>query len=1157
MRRIKRRMSKRNVFLMLALCFFCVTVCLVYLNPAYSRMEDSSDILQNGGLDPNYVSENKTLNPEWVEYKNATEEERLKYNRIPDVYLEDEDVVDLQSSYDQINTVYGATTSDSYYNLKDHNLTLPTRNQGASGLCWAFASLSSVEGQMLKSGMHSYNSPIRMSPRQLDYASTVAANITEGISPYASSYRTSLFYSGAYTTTPFSLMEAGVSPVVEDGNLWSWNSNTNKRSLNETINVANVDYYVTGYARYGSVTANTSRTGTDSWVKKIKQHILDYGEIAIGSIGPSATYGGACVYIDGSGNVLINKLGTCNSPAGDANSGHSMTIIGWNDNYTYSYCKGTSSTSSNTSGCSTVVSGKGAWILKNSWGNSTMYPYLAYSSQIDYTYGITSVEAKNWDINYDKTKARTFSQPASKTYEVTYKKDNTKQNLKKITWKTSYANDSFAVYVKDGNGSYQTVKTGITRNSAGLYSVSVSGISLLTDSFSIKIVSNGGAVDDINAFTSYASASSSVALNTIVPAEIMNYNSTFPIYTTARNIPVGAKISYTVIGDNGADYGSIITFSNLTNINGMVDSAVSISTGISTTGLTLRTYYNGVLYDTDYIKVSGENGLWEDGIGSADDPFMIYTTTDFKNIFKEEMYMSSHFKLANDLDFSGVSYDPTTAPTAFTGSLDGDGHAIYNLTVSTSTAGLFKEVYGGTVKNLNMNNCKFSNSSGSYSGAIAATSSYGTFTNIVIGPGCTFSGSFTYSGGIVGFGREVIIQNVANYGSVSNSNSVTESYTGGIIGYSEGSYLKQVFNMGNLTGNSTISGGVAGRLELTDGAEYNVIQYTYNRGSVSSSTYHGGLVGFDHASTVRYAYALTTKPSKTEYFGHIVGGSVGVTYYYVYYPKTDNTPSYADDGTSSVGAFYAKTESEMKTQATYGDFDFNNIWIMKDSYPAFKTFNVNFITSISANDVTVNKNKTKTINYTVSPADAVFKRVSYTSTKASIAKVSSEGVVTGVAEGSTTIKLTALDGSGKTKTINVKVTNLALDFGNLNVDEDNYYILKVNPNTRVSAITNEITTSGTVTVKNKAGTTLASSSLITSGSTVNITLSGTTYKYTVVVMGDTTGIGTVKMSSVMKVADYLFDKNVMKEAYYVKAADVTGDGKITMSDVMKLANSLF
>ena len=38
------------------------------------------------------------------------------------IYLEDEDVVDLQSSYDQINTVYGATTSDSYYNLKDHNV---------------------------------------------------------------------------------------------------------------------------------------------------------------------------------------------------------------------------------------------------------------------------------------------------------------------------------------------------------------------------------------------------------------------------------------------------------------------------------------------------------------------------------------------------------------------------------------------------------------------------------------------------------------------------------------------------------------------------------------------------------------------------------------------------------------------------------------------------------------------------------------------------------------------------------------------------------------------------------------------------------------------------------------------------------------------------
>ena len=1157
MRRIKRRMSKRNVFLMLALGFFCVTVCLVKLTPGYSMMEDSSDILKNGGLDPNYVSENKTLNPEWVEYKNASEEEKLKYNRIPDVYLEDEDVIDLQSSYDQINNVYGASVSDSRYSLKDHNLTLPTRNQGSSGLCWAFASLSSVESSMLKSGLHTYSNPIRMSPRQLDYGSTVAANITEGISPYASSYRTSLFYSGAYTTTPYSLMEAGVSPVVEDGTLWAWNTNTNKRSLNETINTNNVTYQVTGYARYGSANANTSRTGTDSWVKKVKQHILDYGEVAVGTIGPSATYGGACVYTDSSGNVLINKLGTCNAPAGDANSGHSMVIIGWDDNYSYSYCKTSNSTSSNTSGCSNVVTGKGAWILKNSWGSSTMYPYLAYSSYVDYTYGITSVQTKNWDINYDKTKVRTFTQPASKTYEVTYKKDTSKQNIKRITWKSTYANDSYTIYVKDGSGSYQTVKSGYSKSYAGLYSVDVSGISVSGESFSVKIVTNGGSVEDINVFNSYATSSSSITLNTVVPSEIMNYNSSFSIYTTARNLPVGAKISYTVVGDNGADYGSIITFSNLYNVNGMIDSAVSISSGISTTGLTLKTYYNGVLYDTDYIKVSGENGLWEDGIGSANDPFMIYDAQDFVNIIKDEIYMSSYFKLANDIDFSGVSYDPTSAPTAFSGTLDGDGHAIYNLKVTTATAGLFKEVYGGTVKNLNMNKCSFSNSSGSYSGAIAATSSYGTFSNIVIGPDCTFSGSFRYSGGIVGFGRETIIQNAANYADMSNSYSTLENYTGGIIGYSEGSYLKQVFNMGDITGNDSIIGGIAGRLELTDEYDYNVIQLTYNHGSVTSTNYHGGVIGFDHASTMKYAYVLTTKSSKTEKFGHIVGGSVGVTYYYIYYPSSSNTPSYADDGTSAVAAFYAKSEADMKKQASYDTFDFTNSWKMEDNYPRFKTFDVNFITSITATDVTVNKGKTKVINYSVSPADAVFKKVSFTSSKTSVATVTSDGTVKGVAEGTTTIKLTAMDGSGKTKTINVNVTNLALDFGKLDVDETNYYILNVSPNTKVSTITNEITTTGTIAVKNKSGSTLSSSSLITSGSTVNITLSGTTYKYTVVVMGDTTGIGSVKMSSVMKVADYLFDKNVMKETYYVKAADVTGDGKITMSDVMKLANSLF
>lgn len=1156
MRRIRRRMSKRNVFLMLALCFFCVTVCLVYLDPGYSMITDPTDV-DNSGLDPNYVSKNKTLNPAWVEYKNASEEDKLKFNVIPDVYLEDEDVISVENPHELTDMVYGASVSDAYYNLKDHNLTLPNRNQSTSGLCWAFASLSSVESSMLKSGLHSYSSPIRMSPRQLDYGSTVASNITEGVNPYANSYRTQLYTSGAYTATPYSLFEAGVSPVVEDGSLWAWNSSTAKRSLRDTINTDNVDYYVTGYARYGSLSADTSRTSSSSIVKTIKQHILTYGELAIGSIGPNSTYGGSCVYTDGSGNVLINKLGTCNSPAGDANSGHSMVIIGWNDNYTYSYCRTSNSTSSNTAGCSNVVSGKGAWILKNSWGSSTAYPYLAYTSLIDYTYGITSVEAKNWEVNYDKTKVRTFTQTASRTYEVNYKKNSIKQVLKKITWKTDYASDTFAVYVKDGSGSFQTVKTGVTRNSAGLYSVSVSNFNLSSNNFTIKIVATSGTVSDINAFTSYATASGSVSLETVVPTEIMNYNTSFNIYTNTRNVPVGAQISYTVTGDNGANYGSIITFDKLHNINGLVDSTVKINSGISTTGITIKTYYNGTLYDTDYIKVNGENGLWDDGIGSAADPFIIYDAEDFKNIISEETYMSSHFKLANDIDFSGVTYDPNSAPVAFSGTLDGDGHAIYNLSVNKSTAGLFKEVYSGTIKNLNMNNCTFKNSDGSYMGAIAATSSYGTFTNIVIGSGCSFSGDVKFMGGIVGFGKEVIIQNAANYANMSNSNTANDSYTGGIIGYSEGSYLKQVFSMGNLTGSGGVVGGIAARFELTDNSDYNILQYTYSRGSVTSSFYHGGLVGFDHASTVKYAYTLATKASPTTNFGHVVGASIGVTYYYIYYPSTSNTPAYADDGTSTVGAFYAKTAAEMKTQAAYNTFDFTNTWTMENNYPILKTFDVNMITSIVASNITVNKNKTKTINYTVLPADAAFKKVSFTSSKTSIATVTSDGVVKGVAEGSTTIKLDALDGSGKTKSITVNVTNLALDFGNLTVDDDSMFILNINPNTKVSYLENEITTTGTVTFKNRSGTTLNSSSTITSGSTVNISLNGTTYKYYVIVMGDTTGDGKVTMADVMKVADYMFDKNIMKDSYYVKAADVTKDTKITMSDVMKIADSLF
>lgn len=71
-----------------------------------------------------------------------------------------------------------------------------------------------------------------------------------------------------------------------------------------------------------------------------------------------------------------------------------MAIIGYDDNYTYQYCRLDSTTSNDLTNCDNIVSGKGAFILKNSWGNSYPYPYLAYTSNVNGSYGITGVSKK-------------------------------------------------------------------------------------------------------------------------------------------------------------------------------------------------------------------------------------------------------------------------------------------------------------------------------------------------------------------------------------------------------------------------------------------------------------------------------------------------------------------------------------------------------------------------------------------------------------------------------------------------------------------------------------------------------------------------------------------------------------------------------------------
>ena len=85
------------------------------------------------------------------------------------------------------------------------------------------------------------------------------------------------------------------------------------------------------------------------------------------------------------------------------------------------------------------------------------------------------------------------------------------------------------------------------------------------------------------------------------------------------------------------------------------------------------------------------------------------------------------------------------------------------------------------------------------------------------------------------------------------------------------------------------------------------------------------------------------------------------------------------------------------------------------------------VTKITLNktSASIEKGKTVTLTATVSPDNATNKTVKYSTSNEKVAKVSSTGVVTGVAAGSATITCAATDGSGQKATCKVTVTNPA------------------------------------------------------------------------------------------------------------------------------------
>ena len=261
-----------------------------------------------------------------------------------------------------------------------------------------------------------------------------------------------------------------------------------------------------------------------------------------------------------------------------------------------------------------------------------------------------------------------------------------------------------------------------------------------------------------------------------------------------------------------------------------------------------------------------------------------------------EYYLTAHIDLSAETSWAPIA----SSASPFTGTLHGNGYAIYNLTIDAGTAayqGLFASVNGATVENLGIGVTSIKGQAGV--GALAGYAETATLSNIAVAP-MVADAKIEATGSVVIGGNEgAHLGGAVGYqdgGSLTGYSLVSVqapgSYLGGFVGYSingtvsgyatgnvlgEGTSSRAGGFVGSST-NGTVSGYATGNVSGGDytgglvGANSDTTVVGYASGNVSGGNYYtGGLAGFGGYSTI-IGYA-TGDVTGTNYIGGLVGQS--------------------------------------------------------------------------------------------------------------------------------------------------------------------------------------------------------------------------------------------------------------------------------------------
>lgn len=291
-----------------------------------------------------------------------------------------------------------------------------------------------------------------------------------------------------------------------------------------------------------------------------------------------------------------------------------------------------------------------------------------------------------------------------------------------------------------------------------------------------------------------------------------------------------------------------------------------------------------------------DNPKFEAGSGTETDPYIIATAAQLDEV---RNCPSACFELSKDIDLSSYLNSNSSGWTPikdFAGKFDGKKHTIKGLWISLSSignVGLFANIQGSSdnkmasVSNLFVNISKKGITGGSQVGGICGSLSYGNIEN------CMVTGDisgYQYVGGIVGYVEYCEVASNISQCASSGNIIATDGGVGGILGYRYGSCsIENCYSIANVKA----------------------------EGSYSSSAYG---IGYS---------------AENCYFAGTISGTGDVYPIGVY-----NTNSYYDSEKTKIsGKQGALTTKQMKQQASFQGWDFDNIWTIQEGvdYPKLRS----------------------------------------------------------------------------------------------------------------------------------------------------------------------------------------------------------------------------